>query len=513
MIRILCSPNSQSLIKLYQEVIVYKSIHTFFYAVFFLVFSSPILAAPTYDVFSEGFGTDWSSQPWGATVTVVKPTSLATVFKGTKSAKVEFTSSMGVFKAVAKGGFNTLGYKHLVFAVYNQSNANDLWLVAQNNNGVLGKYLKVADYADKWNLPQGKWSWVRIPIIDLGLSYDPTISFFSVASGKAGSVAYFDEVGFAASSVLYEGMKDSSYAPGIQLWHWNGIITEYSSSVVMTTTSSWGGMQFQHRVANLNTNDYGAVAIRIKTADLKKSNQFGVNLTDKNGGAIGKALILDKSRLPSLVDTTKDDWFHFTIKMSEFGVSSSTPVGGLIIWAAEPTKFQIDDVRFVQKLSWVMDVSKSIDGGYKFGNHWLSDFCDSPATYRKLHNANDYVATSGQNVYSASRGVVKWARNQSGGWGYAVVIQHESGFTTSYLHLGVPSVIEGSEVQKGTLIAKVKDLGLDTHLHFGLRVSDFHSTFSQAGMMPEKQCIIDSTSYPTFPANFLDFEQMDWNPK
>ena len=510
MIRVLCSLNSQSLIKLYQEVIVYKNIHTIFYAAFFLIFSPLTLAAPTYDVFSEDFGTDWSSQPWGATVTVVKPTSLATVFKGTKSAKVEFTSSMGVFKAVAKGGFNTLGYKHLVFAVYNQSNANDLWLVAQNNNGVLGKYLKVADYADKWNLPQGKWSWVRIPIIDLGLSYDPTISFFSVASGKAGSVAYFDDVGFAASSVLYEGMKDSSYAPGIQLWSWNGIITEYSSSVVMTTTSSWGGMQFQHRVANLNTNDYGAVAIRIKTADLNKPNQFGVNLTDRNGSAIGKALILDKSRLPSLVDATKNDWFHFTIKMSEFGVSSSTPVGGLIIWAAEPTKFQIDDVRFVQKLSWVMDVARSINDLY--GSHWQSEFCDSPNYYRKLHNGIDYAAAGGQKVYSTSRGVVRQVHNQSGGWGYVVVIQHESGFTTSYLHLDTPSVTPDSEVQKGALLGKTAAIA-KPHLHFGLRVADYDEINSQAGMMPEKPCTINGINYPAFPANFLDSKQIDWNPK
>jgi|CXWL01.1.fsa_nt_gi hypothetical protein len=507
---VLCSLNLQSLIKLYQEVIVYKKVRTFFYVAFISIFSPLTLAAPTYDVFSDNFGTDWTSQPWGATVTIMTPTSPATAFRGTKSAKVEFTSSMGVFKPVATGGFKTLGYKHLIFAVYNQSNADDLWLVAQNTNGVLGKYLKVADYADKWNLPQGKWSWVRIPINDLGLSYDPTISFFSVASGKAGSVAYFDDVGFAASSVLYEGMKDSSYAPGIQLWHWNGIITEYSSSVVMTTSSAWGGMQFQHRVANLNTSDYGAVAIRIKTADLNKPNQFGVNLTDKNGATIGKAIILDKSRLPALVDVTKNDWFHFTIKMSEFGVSSATPVGGLIIWAAEPTKFEIDDVRFVQKLNWVMDIARSINDLY--GSHWQSEFCDSPK-YRKLHNGVDYAAAGGQKVYSASRGVVKQVHNQSGGWGYAVVIQHESGFTTSYLHLDTPSVTgDSGEVQKGALLGKTAAIA-GPHLHFGLRVADYDGINSQAGMMPEKSCTIGGTNYPAFPANFLDSKQIDWNPK
>lgn len=517
MIRILCSPNSQSLIKLYQEVIVYKNIHTIFYAAFFSIFSTSILAAPTYDVFSEGFGTDWSSQPWGATVTVVKPTSLATVFKGTTSAQVEFTSSMGVFKAVAKGGFNTLGYKHLIFAVYNYSKANNLWAVAQRADGTLGKYLKVADYADKWDLPQGKWSYVRIPIDHFGLGSNPILSFFSVASGAANSIAYFDEVRFAASSVLYEGAKDFSYGPGIQLWWWNGDISKSirnsdpiigeNYSIRLTTTSSWGGVQFQHRVGNLKTSDYGAVSIRIKTADIYKLNQFRVYLADNNGKEMGVEVPLDYRKLPATIDNTKQNqYYHFTIKMSEFGISSAS-IGGIIIRIVEPSTIQVDDIRFIQKLSWVMDVTRTPTSWY--GDYWNNSSC---GVYKMLHTGTDYTdyADSGVNVYAASRGIVRDLPYQPG-WGQAVIIQHENGFTTSYLHLDEDtiSVTNGTEVQRGTLLGKTKYLTTGSHLHFGARVADFHIDISQKGALPKASC----DEKPAFSERFIDSEKFDWGPK
>lgn len=231
---------SQDIFKIKSEIYMYivqRRLYAF-YMLFLLTLSFSALAGPSFSVFEDVKGSGWSPQPWGAKVT----TSEIAVFKGMNSAKVEFSKSMGVLKYVASGGFSTKGYKHIIFAVNNNSNADDLWFVAQHKNGTLGTYLKVADYADKWNLPQGKWSWVRIPIENLGLGVDPILSFFSVASGKANAIAYFDDIGFAASSVLYEGEKDLSYAPGIQLWHWNGIVSNsMSNSISMTTTSNWGG--------------------------------------------------------------------------------------------------------------------------------------------------------------------------------------------------------------------------------------------------------------------------------
>lgn len=480
----------------------------------FLIFISasvPALAGPSFSVYDEGFGARWESQLWGATVTEITPTNS---FKGTTVAKVEFSNSMGVFKSVAKGGFSTKGYKDITFAVFNLKNANDLWFVSQRTDGTLGTYLKVTDYADKWDLPQGKWSWVRIPISHLGLGVDPALSFFSVASGKAGSIAYFDDVGFAASSVLYEGARDFSYAPGMQLWHWNGTLTKsirtYGNnySIRMKTSSPWGGVQFQHRIANLKTSDYGAVSVRIKTADLSKANQFKINLTDNKGKVIGLGVPLNKTKLPTMIDDTQNDYYHFTIDMADFGISSAS-IGGLIVWAAEPSTFQIDDIRLIPKLKWVMKRAKQMgtnhDGRY-YGDHWQNEYCDT-APYPKLHNGNDYVATAGDEVLSAARGVVVQKRELSGGWGYVVVIQHESSLTTSYLHLESPYVNVNDEVQQGTPIGKIAPIK-GAHLHFGVRSTNFDEIFSQAGMMPEKECKIKGITYPTFPGHFLDSEKI-----
>lgn len=493
---------------------VIKSVVNTFCILLLFVSTLSISAGPTYDVFSEGFGAGWTSQPWGATVTEISPTN---PFKGKSVAQVEFTSSMGVFKPVATGGFSTLGYKHIIFAVFNYNNADDLWFVAQTTGGASGTYLKVADYADKWNLPQGKWSWVRIPVNKLGLGDNPTLSFFSVASGKAYSVAYFDDVGFAASSVIFEGAKDLSYAPGMQLWYWGGNITKTvidsvgNYSIRMNTTSAWGGVQFQHRVGNLKTTDYGAVSVRIKTADLYKANLFSVYLTDVTGKTIGVPIALNFSRLPSTVDVAQNNWFHFTIKMSDFAVSSSS-IGGVIIQAVEPTIFYVDDVRFVQKFNWAMDVARSVTG-FEFGAVWLNKYCDATKNNPRLHTGNDYSdganVNFGTSVYAVSRGVVKDVLIQDG-WGQAVIIQHESGLTTSYLHLDTVSVSKGSEIRRGMLLGKTTALDSGSHLHFGVRTFEYDLAVSQAGALFKNVCGADDKIFSNY---FIDSERMDWNTK
>jgi murein DD-endopeptidase MepM/ murein hydrolase activator NlpD len=480
--------------------------------------STSVNAGPSYEVFGETFGSGWSSQPWGATVTTATP---PITFRGTKAAKVVYTTAMGVFKPVASAGFKTTGYKHLIFAVYNYSNADDLWLVAQTTGGTLGTYLRVADYTDIGGAYQGRWSWVRIPISHLGLGSTPTLSFFSVASGKANATAYFDDVGFAASSVLYEGINktNTSNGPGIQRWYWNGTIstpylTDGSYYIKVTPTNSWAGVQFQQRVGDLVTTDYGSLAIRFRQEESLAYQRLHVTLTDRNGSAMGATVVLDQQYLPSTITFEAGSWYHVSIPMSHFGISSPW-LGGVVIESNSAYRFWIDDVRFVQKLSWMIPgVSRNV-GGYRFGDHWLNGYC---STYRKLHTGNDYSdgtgGTGGHEVRTASRGFVKQKREQfddtGSSWGYAVVIQHENGLTTSSLHLNPPNVNVGDEVQRGTYLGTTKYLPSGPHLHFGVRLKDYDITFSQAGALPEMSCAIGSTTYPAFSDGFINSEHMDW---
>lgn len=470
----------------------------------------PVWAGPSYGVFEDGFGAGWSSQPWGATVT----TSSSYYFKGAKSAKVVFTTAMGVFKPVASGGFSTTGYKDLTFAVYNSSDADDLWLVAQTTGGTLGTYLRVADYSDRGAIPAGKWSWVRIPIAHLGLGSAPKLAFFSVASGKANATAYFDEVEFAASSILYEGVATSS-GPGIQPWSWNVTISAPSRNdsnywIKVTPNAPWGGVQFQHRVGGMVAGDYGAVAVRFRQEGTPIQQILHITLADSLGRAVGSTLLLAHRYVPDGIQFVQGEWYHLTIPMSDFGVDSYTEIGGVIIESNTALRFWIDDVRLVQKLNWVMGSVPKTVSGYVFGEHWLEGYC---STYRKLHVGNDYSdnAASGRAIYAASRGFVKEVPDMSsGGWGYAVILQHERGFTTSYLHLATPLVKAGDEVQRGTKLGTTTSLTMGSHLHFGARVTDYETSVSKVGALPEAACTIEGFLYPAFPAGFIDSEKMDW---
>jgi hypothetical protein len=481
----------------------------------FLFISATSHAGPTYAVFEDAFGSGWLSQPWGATVSTS-----SSFFKGAGSVKVVYSSAMGVFKPVASGGFRTTGYKDLVFAVYNSSNADDLWFVAQRTDGVLGTYLRVADYSDKGVVSQGAWTWVRIPISAFGLGTEPKLSFFSVASGKANAIAYFDEVGFMASSVMYEGVSPSSHAAGMTLW------TRYVDSayfnksgadtwVQLSTYAAGGGIRMQQGIGNLKVSDYGSVAIRFRPTYAPQSNQFTARLTDVNGNDIGSRVYLDARYIPATTPFVEKGWYYFTIPMSDFGVATSTTFGGIRILSNVSTVFSIDDVRFVQKLSWVMGSMVRNVGGYRFGVHWLNDYCTSG--YKKLHTGNDYSdymgGMGGQSIYAASRGFVRFANPLDGAWGYAIVIQHESGFTTSYLHLDNPNLAIGTEVQRGTYLGTTTYLTTASHLHFGTRVADYNDPISRAGALPQQPCTMNSSStlvYPAFPDRLIDSEKMNW---
>jgi hypothetical protein len=479
-----------------------RSLHAL-YVLMFLLLSAPASAGPTYGVYEDAFGSGWSSAPWGASVS----SSSTLPFRGTKSAKVVFTSAMGVFKPVASNGFKTIGYRHLTFAVYNYNNADDLWLVAQRSDGTLGTYLKVATYADKGSIPEAKWAWVRIPISHLGLGSSPQLSFFSVASGKANATAYFDEVGFGASTILYEGV-DTSYGPGIRRYVWDALIsTPYRSDgnyyFKVTTTDDYGGVRFQLRAGALMTGEHGALTIRFRTGILKSSCPYMVTLTDTRGYPLGATVCLDDYTTGGalLVGST---WHLLTVPMSAFQISSAS-VGGVMIEAMVPSTFYIDDVRLVQKLAWPMPGYGKSVSGFFFGKHWQDDYCSN---YQKLHTGNDYndwTQLGGRQVYAAARGIVRQI-NKQGDWGYAVVIQHESGLITSYLHLNVPSVSKDTEVQRGALIGTTASLSGNSHLHFGVSVSNYDSVVSQAGALPEKACEMGGISYPGFPARFIDSE-------
>ncbi|MEJ5362605.1 MAG: M23 family metallopeptidase [Spirochaetota bacterium] len=86
-----------------------------------------------------------------------------------------------------------------------------------------------------------------------------------------------------------------------------------------------------------------------------------------------------------------------------------------------------------------------------------------------FHNGLDIAASYGTPV-GAARGGVVISSGWMGGYGKAVIIQHDEGFKTLYGHLSTINVRPGQKVKAGQFLGRVGSTGWSTgpHLHFTL---------------------------------------------
>ncbi|HEY5952435.1 MAG TPA: peptidoglycan DD-metalloendopeptidase family protein [Kofleriaceae bacterium] len=89
----------------------------------------------------------------------------------------------------------------------------------------------------------------------------------------------------------------------------------------------------------------------------------------------------------------------------------------------------------------------------------------------RAHLGVDYAAPVGTPVWAAASGTVTF-RGPSGGAGNLVMIRHDSGIETAYMHLSkFASIKVGQRIEAKTVIGYVGTTGLSTgpHLHFGVK--------------------------------------------
>ncbi|HNX23528.1 MAG TPA: M23 family metallopeptidase [Spirochaetota bacterium] len=91
--------------------------------------------------------------------------------------------------------------------------------------------------------------------------------------------------------------------------------------------------------------------------------------------------------------------------------------------------------------------------------------------YRKtrFHNGLDIAAPHGTFIGAAREGVVV-STGWNGGYGKAVIIQHDDGYKTMYGHMSSIFAKPGEKVKAGKILGRVGSTGLSTgpHLHFTL---------------------------------------------
>jgi murein DD-endopeptidase MepM/ murein hydrolase activator NlpD len=93
-----------------------------------------------------------------------------------------------------------------------------------------------------------------------------------------------------------------------------------------------------------------------------------------------------------------------------------------------------------------------------------------------MHKGVDIANSSGTPIYSVADGVVTVAKQDPGGFGFYLVIDHGRGISTLYGHM-YPSTVKvqvGQQVKKGQLIAEIGSNGnaTDPHLHFEVHVNN-----------------------------------------
>jgi murein DD-endopeptidase MepM/ murein hydrolase activator NlpD len=89
----------------------------------------------------------------------------------------------------------------------------------------------------------------------------------------------------------------------------------------------------------------------------------------------------------------------------------------------------------------------------------------------RAHLGVDYAAPVGTPVWAAAPGTVTF-RGPAGGAGNLVMIRHDSGIETAYMHLSkFASIKVGQRIDAKTVIGYVGTTGLSTgpHLHFGVK--------------------------------------------
>lgn len=145
-------------------------------------------------------------------------------------------------------------------------------------------------------------------------------------------------------------------------------------------------------------------------------------------------------------------------------------------WAAEGMRVEYTPGHPLESLGGTSHLGLALLTPLREGTYRIS----SPYGYRispisgtrKFHNGLDMAAPTGTPIYASADGRVnkRYYENTTRGRvnGNALIIAHDEGFRTAYLHMSKVFVSEGDTVKQGQVIGEVGSTGQSTgpHLHF-----------------------------------------------
>jgi len=145
----------------------------------------------------------------------------------------------------------------------------------------------------------------------------------------------------------------------------------------------------------------------------------------------------------------------------------SRPIAAPNFIGNEPFVYAIDEVKTTTERARHRPVdSLQISQGYHF-----------------FHRAIDFQETIGTSVYSIKEGVIKNTFFSRLGYGNYVVVEHKSGLTSLYAHLGKIAVQKGQKVDQNTTLGTVGTSGWATGPHLHLEVRENGKTINPLSLL------------------------------
>ena len=197
---------------------------------------------------------------------------------------------------------------------------------------------------------------------------------------------------------------------------------------------------------------------------------FGQMPLDTVESKLGKMVMYSDQSWELIKDTTFDGILNKDLHR----IMSSAEVGGPFVmkWDDNDCYTRANNLTKLKDTIWLC-LDDDSHGSFTIP-------IDGPVTSRykyrngKYHNGIDLDLETGDTVVCAFDGVVRYSRNNSGGYGKLVIVRHYNGLETYYAHLSKLLVFSGQKVSSGEVLGLGGNTGhsFGSHLHFEVRFYD-----------------------------------------
>ncbi len=194
-----------------------------------------------------------------------------------------------------------------------------------------------------------------------------------------------------------------------------------------------------------------------------------------------KKTVVDNNKPAGYSEVTQSGVTGINLNYEYYQVKNGEQSSEIIIDHSEEIRSVVDQITTVGRTYTSQTYGTYVDNGTDWG--WPTNqpsIITSPYGWRwgRVHEGIDISGTGyGSPIYAIANGVVVDARPACSGcslWanGTYVVVQHEGGYYSAYLHLSGYNVSVGQTVTKGQRIASMGASGYatGTHLHLGLYI-------------------------------------------